>query len=239
MQIILYCVSPVMLLMYLVLAGIGYIKNYDNELDGTLKGNKRKYYIAKYLSGVTYLLISIIMILNIMDLIETFEMWGYIFIGIIIILTIVAIIVGILKKGKIAGIILNIGVTITLVYNIYGIIACNMHPDQYSEFDRIEQLNSFNTKFEQYVSNSRSGAQVKSLLQQVIASNANECNKERIVTVEFGNEGEIITKENPTHLKNNSIYSKITADKKYSVKVLYSQEEVVNKVIINEVKVNE
>ena len=47
-------------------------------------------------------------------------------------------------------------------------------------------------------------------------------------------EGEIITKENPTEYRNNWDITKIIKSKKYKVKFQYSENKLIDKIIITE-----
>ena len=199
-----------------------------------MENSERKYSVAKYIFGEIYLLISIVFILNMMNLISTFKIWGYCIIAIIIILVLTTIVTRLLKKGKVANVLIGIGIAITLICNLYVMIA-NIGRVEYD--DKISNT-TFNQKFTLY-EGIKSGAEVRALLQQVRTSNSTEENKDRIVAVEFENYGEIITRENPTQFKSNWNNGKILVRKKYSIEVQYAENHVINKVIINEVKTNE
>ena len=214
------------LLIYLMFTGIDYIKNHKYKLMGS---QKKKDSVAKYIFGVIYMIISIIFILNIVD----FKIWGYCIIVIIIILMFITIITRLLEKREVANFVLGIGITITLFYNLfYGIM---FETAEKVEHEDNLSITSFNQRLIMYYG-IKSGAEVRALLQQVISSNANEDNKDRIIAVEFGSYGEIITRENPTQFKSDWKNSnEILVEKKYSIEFQYSENDVINKIIIKEV----
>lgn len=103
-------------------------------------------------------------------------------------------------------------------------------------------IQQFNYDFLRY-EGENTKTEIKKLLSTVIASNSNEENIDAIITVEFGNDGEIITEENPTnYTKGWSINSKLKPNKKYNVKFEYvkkgNTKGLINKIKINEVNEN-
>ena len=137
------------------------------------------------------------------------------------------------KKQKLANVFCGIIIIPTIVCIILvGVIGffqafkpCEYKLDD-SQMTEIE-IQQFNSRFTQYEGENATGTQVKSLLQQVISSNANEEDKEanRIVTLNLNGE-----QENDT----TKVSSKIVNSHRYKIYYEYNNDGCVNKVIIEE-----
>ena len=142
------------------------------------------------------------------------------------------------RKSKIKYIFGTIYVVI-VAFNVFGII--DSLTDQVSPTMDLS-IQQFNYHFLGY-EGENTKTEIKKLLSTVIASNLDEENVDAIITVEFGNDGEIITEENPTNYTEGwSINSKLKPNKKYNVKFEYVKKGgtkgLINKIKINEVNEN-
>lgn len=144
------------------------------------------------------------------------------------------------KIGKV--IIIVVAILACILFEILFYLWCN---DNYNGYDfnyyRHISTGQFNEKFLQY-EGKRKGRQIKSLLQQVIANNANDDYEDLVVTVEFCDDGEIISRDNPINYKEGWELTddKIKSTSIYNVEILYSDEGptkgFVSKIIIKEVR---
>lgn len=97
-----------------------------------------------------------------------------------------------------------------MIYNQAGDIINNNQMDELA-------ITQFNQKFTQYQGR-RSGSQLKSLLQQVISSNANEENSDKIVTVEDEDSSDYyISSDKPTQYAKSLTSIKSTS--KYDIEI--------------------
>ena len=143
----------------------------------TLKENIAKRELTLYILNIV---LSIIVIFSLQEQIQIFALIPAFIIGI-------SIIFRVLKKIKISNILCAIIVIPTIIYPI-EVIAVDigdalMHPSSNKSYDSEIEIASFNQKFLQY-EGIITGAQVKSLLQQVISNNINEENKDKQVEVD-------------------------------------------------------
>ena len=121
-------------------------------------------------------------------------------------------------------------ILIWIAYTIY-----NYAPDCFGineDYDELE-ITQFNGKFIEY-KGEKLGSKVEVLLKQVLENNKINEKSKKVITVSFNNEGEIITKENPTEYRNNWDITKIIKSKKYKVKFQYSENKLIDKIIITE-----
>ena len=130
-------------------------------------------------------------------------------------------------------------VLIWIAYTIYNYAPnCWGTNEDYNDLE----ITQFNGKFIEY-NGEKLGSQVEVLLKQVLENNKVNEKSKKVITVRFNNDGEIITKENPTNYTEGwSINSKLKPNKKYNVKFEYVKKGgtkgLINKIKINEVNEN-
>lgn len=128
-------------------------------------------------------------------------------------------------------------IVILMILIAYSAILSNSCSEGIDTIDELT-IAQFNHKYTQYEGRNL-GSEVRELLSTVINNNLLEQSTAVIITVEFGNDGEIITEKDPTHYaKGWTINSKIKSNKKYDVKFEYADIGLINKIKIKEVKWN-